>query len=63
MDVEHPVLGTEPLYGIPVHMQRHQPVPLRRAPTLGEHTREVLREVLGMDDAELDRLDAAGILR
>ncbi len=63
VDVDHPVLGTEPLYGVPVHMQRHQPVPLRRAPTLGEHTHEVLRDVLGMDDAEIAGLDDAGILR
>ena len=63
VDVDHPVLGTEPLYGVPVHMEHHQHVTLRRAPMLGEHTREVLREVLGMGDDELDRLDAAGVLR
>ena len=31
------------------------------APRLGAHTREVLRDVLGFDDAELDRLAAEGI--
>ena len=30
------------------------------APTLGQHTREVLRELLGYDAAEIDRLQAAG---
>ncbi len=63
VDVLHPVLGTEPLYGVPIHMTHHEPVALRRAPMLGEHTHEVLRDVLGMDDAEIDRLDAAGVLQ
>ena len=32
------------------------------APGLGEHTREICREALGMDDAEIDALVAAGAL-
>jgi benzylsuccinate CoA-transferase BbsF subunit len=31
-------------------------------PKLGEHTREVLREFLGLSEAEIDRLTAAGVL-
>ncbi|MSQ42264.1 MAG: CoA transferase [Dehalococcoidia bacterium] len=62
VDVAHPVLGVEPLYGVPVRMERRQPVPMKRAPTLGEHTREVLTEVLGLTAAELDQLDADGVL-
>jgi len=34
----------------------------RRAPELGEHTREICAELLGIDDAEVDRLLAAGAL-
>ena len=34
----------------------------RDAPCLGEHTREVLRDWAGLDDAAIDALDAAGIL-
>jgi crotonobetainyl-CoA:carnitine CoA-transferase CaiB-like acyl-CoA transferase len=33
----------------------------RAAPTLGQHTDEVLREVLGCDRAELERLHKAGV--
>jgi crotonobetainyl-CoA:carnitine CoA-transferase CaiB-like acyl-CoA transferase len=33
-----------------------------RAGYRGEHNREVLRELIGADDAELDRLEADGIL-
>ena len=32
------------------------------APRLGEHTREVLGKALGLDDAELDRLAADGVI-
>lgn len=35
----------------------------RPAPLLGEHTRSVLAELLGLDGAELDRLEACGALR
>jgi crotonobetainyl-CoA:carnitine CoA-transferase CaiB-like acyl-CoA transferase len=33
----------------------------RHAPLLGEHTRELLAE-LGLDGAELDALDAGGVI-
>jgi crotonobetainyl-CoA:carnitine CoA-transferase CaiB-like acyl-CoA transferase len=33
------------------------------SPTLGQHTDEVLNEVLGLDDAEIARLRAAGALQ
>ena len=33
-----------------------------QAPRLGEHTREIGRELLGLSDAEIDRLLAAGVL-
>lgn len=33
----------------------------RRAPDLGEHTNETLRELLGLDDAALTRLAELGV--
>jgi len=39
-----------------------EPVVPTGAPRLGEHTRSVLGGVLGLDDAELDRLAAAGVI-
>jgi len=33
----------------------------RRAPDLGEHTNETLRELLGLDDAALAKLAALGV--
>jgi crotonobetainyl-CoA:carnitine CoA-transferase CaiB-like acyl-CoA transferase len=38
------------------------PITVGRAPLLGEHNRSVLRELLGLGDAELDRLHASGVL-
>jgi crotonobetainyl-CoA:carnitine CoA-transferase CaiB-like acyl-CoA transferase len=31
-------------------------------PALGQHTREVLREVLGLSDTDVDRLQSAGVV-
>jgi crotonobetainyl-CoA:carnitine CoA-transferase CaiB-like acyl-CoA transferase len=36
---------------------------LARAPMLGEHTRSLLGDLLGMDTATLDRLTASGVIR
>jgi crotonobetainyl-CoA:carnitine CoA-transferase CaiB-like acyl-CoA transferase len=35
---------------------------VRRAPCLGEHTVEVLRDLLGLSADEIRRLEAAGVL-
>jgi len=47
--IEHPTLGTLQTLGSPLKMSATPPVIGRRAPLLGEHTVEVLREV-GCDD-------------
>nr|MDT0665515.1 hypothetical protein [Micromonospora sp. DSM 115978] len=53
------VLGAEQL-PFPVKVVDGElPVP-ERAPTVGEHTAEVLRDVLGYDDERLAALRAAG---
>jgi crotonobetainyl-CoA:carnitine CoA-transferase CaiB-like acyl-CoA transferase len=54
-------LGCEQL-PLPIRLVDEQlPVP-SRAPTLGEHTDAVLRDVLGYDDARIAQLRAAGAL-
>src|SRR5262249_50269279 len=35
---------------------------VRSAPKLGQHTREIARRLLGLDDAEIERLVASGAL-
>lgn len=44
------------------HATGMAPARIEQAPRLGEDTRAVCREVLGLDDAEIDRLVAAGAL-
>lgn len=54
--------GAVDLIGNPIKMSR-TPVTYRRAPPgLGQHTTEVLKEVLGMDDAELQKLKTEGLI-
>ena len=46
------------IHGNPVKLSRVSEGPVRRFPRLGEHTTEVLREVLNLPDAELAKLRA-----
>jgi crotonobetainyl-CoA:carnitine CoA-transferase CaiB-like acyl-CoA transferase len=53
--VEHPSEGRIKVLAVPSEWSETAPEYRRHAPGLGEHTREVLREV-GLSDAEIDRL-------
>jgi benzylsuccinate CoA-transferase BbsF subunit len=60
--LEHPEMG-ETLYNAPPFHLTGTPVTLTRpAPLLGQHTREICREVLGLDDDEIARFEAEGVL-
>jgi benzylsuccinate CoA-transferase BbsF subunit len=48
--------------GLPFTFGRSALAPLKAAPRLGEHTREVLAEWAGFDDAEIADLEAQGVL-
>jgi 2-methylfumaryl-CoA isomerase len=54
--VAHPRLGTWRAAGSPVAFGAAAPVPPRRGPVLGEHTVEVLRDLLELDDTALGAL-------
>ena len=60
--VEHPHLGSQTVLGPPWRSNGVPPQPDRPAPLLGEHTAIVLRELLGMEEIELQRLADAGVL-
>jgi crotonobetainyl-CoA:carnitine CoA-transferase CaiB-like acyl-CoA transferase len=49
---EHPTLGHIQSLGSPIKMSNTPPLVERRAPLLGEHTEEVLREA-GFSDEEI----------
>lgn len=62
VDVEHPTLGTLTLPGIPIKLSA-TPGSVRKAPPrIGEDTDEVYNELLGLDQAELGRLRAEGVI-
>jgi benzylsuccinate CoA-transferase BbsF subunit len=62
VELEHPEVGVRRHIGIPYHMSE-TPVAVRRpAPCLGQHTDQVLREVLHMSDEEIASLRAKGVL-
>ena len=55
-EVAHPVAGKATIVGNPIRFSVTPVIEDRVPPMLGQHTREVLRERLGMSDAELDVL-------
>ena len=57
--VSHPVAGDFRTVALPMRLRGQDLGPRGPAPDLGQHTREVLTE-LGLSDAELDALVAAG---
>lgn len=60
--LDHPEIGRAPYEAWPFKFSR-TPGRLCRAPLLGEHTHEVLGDLLGMGREEVDRLIALGVLR
>src|ERR1700730_3583542 len=60
-EVEHPQRGTFKTVGCPLVLS-DSPVEIASSPLLGEHTADVLREVMGCDDAELEQLRAEGVI-
>ena len=61
--VEHdqPPFGRFVFDGIPARLSRTPGSIRRPSPALGEHTREICRELLGISDAEVDELEAEGV--
>jgi crotonobetainyl-CoA:carnitine CoA-transferase CaiB-like acyl-CoA transferase len=59
IELEHPFVPRRPYPGPMARFRELPLVPVRGpAPTLGQHTREVLHGILGLDDARLDQLAA-----
>ena len=61
-EVEQPGVGTYLMPGTPLAFSGAEHLPPRPAPELGQHTDEVLADVLGLADHEIGRLHDAGVV-
>ena len=59
VELDHPQRGKWWNVGMPIKLS-DSPAKIERSPTLGEHTEEILKEVLGYDEAKINSLKAAG---
>jgi crotonobetainyl-CoA:carnitine CoA-transferase CaiB-like acyl-CoA transferase len=62
VEMEHPIAGKVRLPNLPFHFSKADVSPRRPAPLLGQHNREVLREVLGYSEEQVASLVGAGVL-
>ena len=61
VEVDHPTRGTYLSVGNPIKLS-DSPAEVTRSPLLGEHTDEILREVLGFDDRRIAEVRGSGAL-
>ena len=62
VEVEHPVAGKMHLPGVPIKMYKTPGSVDKAAPLLGQHTEEILQEILGYDTAKVQELRDQGVL-
>jgi formyl-CoA transferase len=59
VELDHPQRGKWFNVGMPIKLSA-SPAAIKRSPTLGEHTEDVLKDVLGWDDAKIAASRDAG---
>ncbi len=59
VELDHPQRGKWFNVGMPIKLSA-SPAVIKRSPTLGEHTDEILKTVLGYEDAKINTLKSAG---
>jgi formyl-CoA transferase len=59
VELDHPQRGKWWNVGMPIKLSA-SPAVIRRSPTLGEHTDEILQEVLGYQNEKISTLKSAG---
>ncbi len=62
IELPHPLAGSVPLVADPIRLSGSPVVHDRAPPLLGEHTRQVLRDWLDLEDAGYDELRARGVV-
>ena len=61
VEVDHPKRGKYLTVGNPIKLS-DSPADVRRSPLLGEHTEEVLRGVVGLNDADIETARRQGAI-
>lgn len=61
-EVEHPACGPIKLINTPIKYSEATPGVRSPPPTLGQHTDEILGQLLGYDEAEIARLKEEGVI-
>jgi len=61
-EVDHPAAGKYLHCGQPMKLSETPALPSRYAPLLGEHTDEIMRDILGMSTEEISRLKEEKVL-
>ena len=59
--LDHPTRGKYLNIGNPIKLS-DSPSDVERSPLLGEHTTEIMRDVLGFSDAEIEAAREAGVI-
>jgi len=62
IELEHPSAGKVPLVASPMRFSATPLEHKRPPPTLGQHTEEILREVLGMDAGQIEKLRSSRVV-
>lgn len=62
VDIDQPGIGTMKIAGSPIHLSETPGEVYAHAPLLGEHSEEVLREILRYSREEIERLKEEGII-
>lgn len=63
VEVDHEECGPIKLVNTPIKYSESEPRIRSPPPTLGQHTDEILREHLGMEDAQIQGLREKGVIR
>jgi crotonobetainyl-CoA:carnitine CoA-transferase CaiB-like acyl-CoA transferase len=59
--MDHPVIGRQDYEALGFRLAASPPAFTRPGPTLGRDSEHVFKEILGLSDAEYDRLSGAGV--
>lgn len=61
-EIDHPTCGQMKLVNTPVKYSYSEPSIRTPPPLLGQHTDEILKDILGMDATEIEKLKAEGVV-